>query len=330
MSGRTPRAPRKGSEIEPNPLRPHVAAIDCIQAWQTPYSIAFDEELKSRFPDLFCENYFKVLNASLDNDTKEAYGSGILRFTQFCDVYKIPEKDRMPASVVLLSAFLSFYAGKVSGSAVKNWMSGIAAWHAMSGAPWYGDQALVTRMKTGVARLAPSSSRCQPRPPASLQHILVLLQFLDLSNPFDIVVAVVAVCAFLACCRLGELTVPSRAGYSDKLHVSRSAKFSMSTIAFGDCSSVITELPILWTKTMKELGATLRIIDTVALPFSELFQSHLRINEGAPQSGHLFAYKDKDGLFVPLTKSAFLKRCYEIWKAQGMCSLRDTASVLVV
>ena len=58
-------------------------------------------------------------------------------------------------------------------------------------------------------------------------------------------------------------------------------------------------------------------MDTATLPFSELFQQHLQIN-GAPKSGHLFAYKDQDGIFAPLTKSAFLNCCYEIWKENNM------------
>ncbi len=170
--------------------------------------------------------------------------------------------------------------------------------------------------------MAPASFRREPRPPASLEHILTLLRYLDLSNPFDIVVAVVAVCAFLACCRLGELTVPSREGFSPKHHVACSvidtSNYKISRMSFGDRTSVITEIPIPWTKTTKEMGAILNVMDTAALPFSELFQQHLQINEGAPKSGHLFAYRDNDGIFVPLTKSAFLNRCYEIWRENNM------------
>ena len=247
---------------------------------------------------------------------------GVLRFTQFCDLHKVSEKERMPASAVLLSAFLSHYAGKVLGSAIKNWMSGLAMWHCLSGAQWFGDEGLVSKMKKGAIRMAPTSSRREPRPPASLEHILILLRCLDLSNPFDIIVAVVAVCAFLACCCLGELTVPSRDGFSPKHHVARSvidsSNYKITRMSFGDRTSVVTEIPIPWTKTTKELGAILNVMDTAALPFSELFQKHLQINGDAPKSGHLFTYKDQDGIYVPLTKSAFLNRCYEIWKENNM------------
>ena len=322
LSGKAPRAPKKGNEIIPSSLRPHVPAKDRLLAWRTPHSLSFDSELAARFPTEFCENYFRVLSAAIDTPTKETYGTGVLRFTQFCDCHKVPEKERMPASAVLLSAFLSHYAGKVSGSAIKNWMSGLAMWHCLSGAQWFGDEGLVSKMKRGATRMAPSSSRRDPRPPALLEHILTLLRCLDLTKPFDIVVAVVAVCAFLACCRLGELTVPSREGFSSSHHVSRAvidtSGYKVSRMSFGDRTSVITELPIPWTKTTREMGAILNVMDTAALPFSELFQKHLQINDGAPKSGHLFAYKDQDGIFVPLTKSAFLNRCYEIWRENNL------------
>ena len=53
----------------------------------------------------------------------------------------------MPTLAVLLSAFPSHYAEKVSGSAIKNWMSGLAMWHCLSGAQWFGDKGLVSKMK---------------------------------------------------------------------------------------------------------------------------------------------------------------------------------------
>ena len=322
LSGKAPRAPKKGNEIAPSSLQPHVPTKDRLLAWSSPHALSFDSELAARFLIEFCKNYFCVLSAAIDTPTKETYSAGVLRFTQFCDLHKVSEKERMPTSAVLLSAFLSHYAGRVSGSAIKNWMSGLAMWHCLSGAQWFGDEGLVSKMKRGAIRMAPISTRREPRPPASLEHILTLLRCLTLSNLFDIVVAVVAVCAFLACCRLGELTVPSRDGFAASHHVSRSAidssSYKVSRMSFGDRTSVITELPIPWTKTMKEMGAILNVMDTTALPFSELFLKHLQINDGAPKSGHLFAYKDQDGMFVPPTKSTFLNQCYEIWKENNM------------
>ena len=122
LSGKAPRAPRKGSEIEPSPLRPHVAARDRLQAWKTPYSMTFDADLSARFPADFCEKYFQVLSAATDGSTKDSYAAGLLRFTQFCDEHKVPEKDRMPASATLLSAFISHFAGKKSGSVLPSFL----------------------------------------------------------------------------------------------------------------------------------------------------------------------------------------------------------------
>ena len=147
--------------------------------------------------------------------------------------------------------------------------------------------------------------------------MLVLIAELDLSDYFDIAVAVIAVCAFLACCRLGELTVPSELGFNPSRHVSRSVRFDNESIVSNGRVGVSTSFKIPWSKTTKELGALITVIDTLKLPFSRLLSEHLRINGGAPESGHLFAYKTSKG-FVPMTKNAFLSRCYQIWRIHNM------------
>ena len=146
---------------------------------------------------------------------------------------------------------------------------------------------------------------------------MVLLAELDLSDYFDIAVAVIALCAFLACCRLGELTVPSELGFNPTRHVSRNVRFENESITVNGRVGISTSFKIPWSKTTKELGALITVIDTINLPFSHLLSEHLRINGGAPETGHLFAYKTSKG-FTPMTKNVFLSRCYQIWKAHQM------------
>jgi hypothetical protein len=69
---------------------------------------------------------------------KLTYGTGILRFTQFCDKNSIPEDERMPANYALLSAFNASVSGRAAGGTVRSWMSGIRAWHIFHHAPWHG------------------------------------------------------------------------------------------------------------------------------------------------------------------------------------------------
>src|SRR5690606_22781201 len=77
-----------------------------------------------------------VMLQSLDPTTRMLYGSGLLRFNQWCDAQNIPEEERMPASDALLSSFIAHHAGSQSDSTAKNWLSALHFWHTYNGAPW--------------------------------------------------------------------------------------------------------------------------------------------------------------------------------------------------
>ena len=116
ISGKKARVAKQGNFVTPNSLRPHVPAADRLQGWQTPYSREFDTSLISQFGIDFFNHFHKVLLASLDEPTRVNYGAGLLRFTQFCDERGISERDRMPASSLLLACFAARHAGEVGGS----------------------------------------------------------------------------------------------------------------------------------------------------------------------------------------------------------------------
>jgi hypothetical protein len=59
---------------------------------------------------------------STEHDTRQAYGAGLLRFNQFSNGEGIPEGRRMPASDILLGAFVAEYSGRISSKVVTgNW-----------------------------------------------------------------------------------------------------------------------------------------------------------------------------------------------------------------
>lgn len=70
-----------------------------------------------------------------DSVTEEArgnYGAGLLRFTQFCDTYSVPESLHVPVSEPLLALFVSeMGAGKVQPSTIDTWLSGLALWYSL-------------------------------------------------------------------------------------------------------------------------------------------------------------------------------------------------------
>jgi hypothetical protein len=85
---------------------------------------------------------FNVSLSSLEKKTHSNYGAGLLRFTQFCDAFKIPESMRMPAPKWLLAAFAAVNTGSVSSSCVEGWLSGLSFWHSVNGAEWKGGNQL--------------------------------------------------------------------------------------------------------------------------------------------------------------------------------------------
>jgi len=243
-------------EIKPKPethaisLRPKVPAADRIRSWETPYSIKFKDKLSESLPPELINTLQSTIFKALAPNTRSSYGAGILRFIEFCDKYNIPENSRMPASNILLAAFISEHSGTCSGSCITNWMSGLKAWHDFNGAPWHGDSRLVHLTRSTANKEGKKFSRPQ-RNPITLDHLRALRSRLTLSDPLHAATWAIACCAFWGCRRLGELTIPSHSAFDAKFHVTRNIilknKFDSNVL-----KSV--SFPIPWTKSAKERG----------------------------------------------------------------------------
>jgi len=143
---------------------------------------------------------FRVLLVSLDVNTRKNYGSGLLRFTQFCDAERVSEFKRLPASESLLAAFCASWASRVASSKVGTWLAGLHFWHKFHGAPWYGGE-ILSSIQKGIAKLVPDSSKRTQCPPVTIEHMHSLFDGLDLSNSFDAAVWALACTAFWCCNR---------------------------------------------------------------------------------------------------------------------------------
>ena len=114
----------------------------------------------------------------------------------------------MPASELLLSAFIADTAGSVRSSAINNWLASLHFWHILNAIPWYSQEMLI-QMKKGAQKLVPISSECAKCPPTTIKHLHALPNGLDLTNSFDAAIWAIACIAFWCCCHLGELVIPS-------------------------------------------------------------------------------------------------------------------------
>ena len=76
---------------------------------------------------------------------------------------------------------------------VANWISGLAYWHHVHGAPWSAGRHL-QKVTLGVQKLQPLVKPL--RPPVTLKHMEALREGLDLTDAFDAAVSGVATAAF--------------------------------------------------------------------------------------------------------------------------------------
>ncbi|KAI0038177.1 DNA breaking-rejoining enzyme [Auriscalpium vulgare] len=292
-------------------------ARDRILLWHTPFSVEYcANALTTLSVDAFTRLRAVQVHA-VEPNTRTSYGAGLLRFTQYCDAHRISESDRMPASDLLLAAFVAGAAGKVASA--QQWISGIKLWHKLNGAPWLGDGALQLAMK-GVKKLAPESSRKPPRPPVTIEHMRALLAGLDLYNTRDAAVWAVASIAFWSICRLGEMIPTSAVSFTPRKHVTRGAELTRATTRNGvRCAA----LHIPFTKVTGEEGADIAItdLDDAMSPFYAM-EYHLRVNQRVPADAPFFAFEQDDDWRV-LTKDIFLARCKQVWQEAGIEVVSD-------
>jgi len=195
-----PRKPRKDCDYIDSPFRPVVLARDRIYLWSSPHAVSHQNSILSSIPAENADQLLHTMLASLDVKTLEVYGAGLLRFTQFCDQLRVPESARVPASEVLLSAFVAGWAGKIALTTVKTWLAGLHFWHSLQGAMWHGGN-MLRITKAGIGKLVPTSSRRGKRLPVSLAHMHALVHALDMLNPSDAAVLAAATTAFWGVCR---------------------------------------------------------------------------------------------------------------------------------
>ena len=311
-----PRIPRAGLKHSQSHHRPHVLAVDRLDCWTTPLGKDNHTHLQHVFSREVASRNREVKLASWSGATRESYAAGLKRFTEFCDEFNISESDRMPASVSLLSTFLSSRAGSCSESTAHGWMAGLAAWHELNGAVWNGGAAEITRVQKGVKKLVPTSSKRPPRPPVLEEHLLILRHHLDLTNSFDAAVFAIACVAFWSICRLGEMLIPSRHTFKPDLHVSRAATVRRSATRDGN-PFVVYHIP--WTKTTQGAGAEISITqrEVLTCPVRAL-EHHLACSAELPFSDTipLFAYKTSEG-WAPMTRDWFLGRVNQVWTDAG-------------
>jgi hypothetical protein len=301
--------------LRSHPLRPGVPAVDCLTHWSSEWAKAQKVHLSARYGNKVAGVRAAITTATLDRDTRSSYRASLLRFSQFCNAEGIPEADRVPAIPELIAAFVAASAGAVLGSCIHSWLAGLRAWHHAMGATWCGDNPLIALSRAAAQKEGRAFSR-PPRPPVTAEHLAALRTHLDLHVAEDMAIWAAASHAFWGCQHLGELLPGLHSAFSRSFHPTVDVRVTDLELE-GGLKGVTYRIP--WTKTTKELGGTVILIELghALCPIGAL-RSHKKVNRARRPSDHLFAFQTQGSKFVPLTKTKFLERCNRIWKT---CSL---------
>jgi hypothetical protein len=315
--------------IRPSPLRPECTAEERILIWKG----VNQPPLDTIDHPLLKELRFKACAESLKD--RGSYGAGLRKFHLFCDIFDVPEQDRLPASVILLHSFALWAATDadittatvafainpvpsepVATETVKKYLTAVRAWHIIQGwPPPYSDTDLVQIKFSlrGLARMSTMNRRRPLRPPMTIPLLHLIRSNLDVDSSFDASVWATCTCCFFGLMRLGEATSRVRASFDPNTHATRAA-VSVSQDAAGIYYARI-DLPAAKTAAPGQVQSVFLAHQEQCSPVAALLNMfHVT---PAELTDPLFSWKDIHNTIRPLTRSAVLKRLNTILVPRG-------------
>jgi hypothetical protein len=314
-------------QLRPSLLRPDVDADQRIFAWRgalsTPTSARGIPALR-HIADL-------ASRASLKD--AGGYGAGLRKFHLFCDIFDIPEEDRLPASYDTLFAFVLWacttpdtnepvFADRTPYEPVaivtaRKYLSAVRAWHLAQGWPAplsSNDHERMGFTLRGLERIEAGRRSQPPRPPITLPMLAALRYGLNLSDPFDAAVWAICSCAFWGLMRSGEVTVKTRGSFDGAKHAKRAdARFGRNQLGQP---YVRISLPTAKTAAIgrsQDVFITRHEGPLCALSALENLARTVPAGDAAP----LFSWSDRHGMVHPMIPGTVLGRIREVLSAYG-------------
>lgn len=294
----------------PSSLRPVCLARERLVRWRPVFG------RQPAFAGADIEGVKAGIAASFEPRTLETYGSGLLAYHEFGDLYNIPEVDRAPATPDVISAFLTVMVGLYSGSTVSNYLYGLRAWHAIHGVPWKPNEIETKALLTAAEKCAPPSSKRKPCLPYTIPIIVAIHGQLDLQNHLHVSAYACLTSAFHATARVGEFAVPTLDAFDPAIHIKRSDLGSET-----DRNGLeMKTYRVPRTKTSIH-GEQLSCAKQPGLDDPETAMDHyLKLNDFPPDSS-LFSYSTPKGP-KHLTKRKFLEVIGSAARAAGIDPLQ--------
>ena len=267
--------------------------------------------------------------ASLRDTT--GYGSGLRKFHLFCDIFSVPETERLPASFPLLHSFALWASTDpgalgqtalpdipfepVSVSVTKKYLSAVRAWHITQGWPpplSDDDHDRINWSLRGLENLQ-GSHKCPVRPPITLDMLRALRATLKLDDPFEACIWAMVSCAFWGMMRFGEVSVASRGAFNPSKHLKREdAHFGYD---LDKKLYVRLDLPSAKTAKPGEIQSVYMVPQEGLCPLEAL--QNLAKVVPANSSDPLFLWRDKTGTIRPMIKATAISYINSILKAWG-------------
>jgi hypothetical protein len=229
-----------------------------------------------------------VRAASLELNTRTTYGSALLVLLVWAKLRGLEPASLLPCSTDVVVAWVLAMAGSYSEGTIGTYVSAYKAWHSIQGLPWLPDEAILRRSIDGCKAFAPPSSKREKREPYTIAMLHTIRSHLDLDDPLDAACWACCCIAFFSLARLGELTI-KRGSFAPDIHATR-AHLGHRQNSSGQG---VSTLHIPKTKAAPIKGEDLvwhLQQDTASCPETAM-QNHLRVNAGAADNDHIFAYR---------------------------------------
>ncbi|KAI6003147.1 hypothetical protein EDD15DRAFT_2157789, partial [Pisolithus albus] len=261
-----------------------------------------------------------------------SYGSGLRKFHIFCDIFSIPEKERLPASFALLHSFALWAASDpeipelnlpptsipfepVAPPVARKYLAAIRAWHITQGWPPPLDDSQLERINWSLRGLENLNThhRHPPHPPITIAMLTALKNTLSLDDPFDACIWAMAACAFFGMMRFGEVSVLSRAKFNPSQHLTRgNAIFDQD---LRGCPYARLDLPAAKTAKPGESQSVFLNEQGSLCPLAAL-RNMAKVTPAAA-SDPLFSWRDPAGTPRPMVKARAIARINSILTAWG-------------
>jgi hypothetical protein len=189
IASSTPATVSPSHDVGASLLRPDCNARDRLLRWR-----GVNTPPQSTIADPWIRGLEAAALAASFSDPA-SYGSGIKKFHTFCDIFSIPEADRLPAPFEVLHSFILWASADadiaalspssppptapVAESTVRHYLAAIRAWHLVQGwNPPLGDSERdrINISLRGIAKLQAARHQKPIRPPVTtaMLHLLTL------------------------------------------------------------------------------------------------------------------------------------------------------------